>query len=143
MSVIYFPSNFTDLYLNVLDALKDSYFQTKKVVYEKIMDSLIFQLINNKNDMQKILNNLDDYIAKEDFSIIDDVNLEEFYSYIDTSKENLFNLLKYLENKKSIDKYFKRLYDIVDDLYTLTLQIDDRISTLESYRDIFTLKKAV
>ena len=72
------------------------------------------------------------------FKFIDEnTDLKHLYEILDLQKENLKNILNFLKNNKNDE-----LFNLIDDIYTLTLQLEDRISTLESYRDIEKLKTA-
>ena len=140
MSFVYIP--FNDFYLNVIDILKDTYFQTKKNLYEKIFRSLLAQLKISKQELQKLVDELNNYIEVEDYSIINIIDLDDFYHYIEDSKASIKQLLDYLSSQQTKDSYFMQAYQLVDDIYTLLHQLEDKISVLESYQEIEKLKKA-
>ena len=138
--LIYIP--FSDFYLNIIDALKDTYFQSKKSLYKKIFQSLLSQLETSKQELQKLVNGLNGYIEVENYSIIDVIDLDDFYAYIEDSRTSIKQLLDYLSSQHTRDSYFMQAYQLVDDIYTLLHQLEDRISVLESYQKIEKMTKA-
>ena len=109
------------------------------------MNFLPISLFNDfyllKKELQKIIEELDNAIAKENYQIIEDMDLDSFYSYTDSSKESLEKLLNYFKKLSFQNSSYSSLYHLLDEIYTLFLQLEDRISTLESYKDIAKFKK--
>ena len=131
---------FNDFYLNVFKLLKTSN-EAQKDIYRKIISSFTSQLEITKKELQKIIEELNNAIAKENYQIIEDMDLDSFYSYTDSSKESLEKLLNYFRKLSFQNSSYSSLYHLLDEIYTLFLQLEDRISTLESYKDIAKFKK--
>ena len=99
-----------------------------KLLEEGNYNLLINYFNHIKESLEKNINLLNAYIIKKDYSIINDTDLDEIYNQIEISKENIKNFLSVIDDNN--------LYKLVDDIYTLLNQFEDRISVLESYRDI-------
>jgi len=122
MSIMIMPVNFfdfTDFYKLILNN-------------PELIKKLILQFKFLKEELQKNVNELNKQIENYNFKFIDEnTDLEHLYEILDLQKENLKNILNFLQKNKN-----NELFNLIDDIYTLTLQLEDRISTLESYRDI-------
>jgi hypothetical protein len=116
-------------FIDIIKLLDDNY-----TLMEKIISQLKFLI----NELKYTLNELDMQIEKYNYKYIDDTNLEHLYKLFDLQKEQLKNILEYLQTNNNLPN--KQLYLLLDKIYTLILQLEDRISVLESYRDIEKLR---
>ncbi|WP_456470652.1 hypothetical protein [Caminibacter sp.] len=128
MSIMIMPVNFfdfVDFYKLILNN-------------PELIKKIILQFKFLKQELQKNIDELNKQIENYNFKFIDEnTDLKHLYEILDLQKENLKNILNFLKNNKNDE-----LFNLIDDIYTLTLQLEDRISTLESYRDIEKLKTA-
>jgi hypothetical protein len=104
------------------------------IFIEKIISQLKFLI----KELKFTLNELNKQIEKYNYKYIDDTDLDHLYELFDLQKEQLKNILEYLKSNNNLPN--KQLYLLIDEIYTLLLQLEDRISVLESYRDIERLK---
>ena len=135
MSVMILPVNFFN-FIDIIESIKSHSFNS--LIINKIIDQYIFL----KKELKNTLYEYDKYVENYKYDIIDNTNLEHLYDLFDKQKENLKKTLLYLEKNKENEDY-ERLYHLIDEIYTLFLQLEDRISTLESYSDIENLKATV
>ncbi len=135
MSVMILPVNFFN-FIDIIESIKSHSFNS--LIINKIIDQYIFL----KKELKNTLYEYDKYVENYKYDIIDNTNLEHLYDLFDKQKENLKKTLLYLEKNKENEDY-ERLYHLIDEIYTLFLQLEDRISTLESYSDIEKLKATV
>jgi len=129
MSIMVMPVNF----FNFVDIIK--LLENNNILIEQIIKQFEFLKI----ELKKNLSELDKEIENYNYKFIENSDTEHLYELFDLQKENLKKLLNYLK----VNSNNKELYRLVDDIYTLTLQLEDRISTLESYNDIEKLKANV
>jgi len=129
MSIMVMPVNF----FNFVDIIK--LLENNNILIEQIIKQFEFLKI----ELKKSLIELDKEIENYNYKFIENSDTEHLYELFDLQKENLKKLLNYLK----VNSDNKELYRLVDDIYTLTLQLEDRISTLESYNDIEKLKANV
>ncbi|WP_457560565.1 hypothetical protein [Caminibacter sp.] len=132
MSIMIMPVNF----FNFLDFYK--LLENNPQLIEKLLKQFYFL----RDELKNTLNELDKQVEKYNYNFFDEnTDLEHLYEIFDLQKENLKQILNYLQTDNKIQN--NDFYNLIDEIYTLTLQLEDRISTLESYRDIEKLKVTI
>ena len=116
-----------NLFSNMLYSILD----IVSIANENVLNHLANSLIKSINEYQKSLIEIK-HLIEVNPNFIEFSGYESFYNNFASSLDSFENLLEVMELQKDYSNEFRMLYNKIDDIYTILIEIIDIVSVQEA-----------